>query len=819
MLDVFAWLFAVEILGLLAFPVVYVLLPWLPDRGYSVAKPVGLLLVFYPLWLLASTPVIPNRLPTILAILLALGVASVALLWRRRVEIQEFLRREGWVLLATEAVFLGMFALWAVIRSQDPGISHTEQPMDFAFLNSTVLSMHFPPNDPWLAGETVSYYYFGHLIMGGVGRLAAVPTEVAYNLGIALVAGMAAAAMFGLGTNLVRLTGGRVRGAMVTGFIASFLLIGMANLESGLELVRAGGGGTEGFWKWVSIEGLDAPAVSSGWVPSEHWWWWRASRVINTLDGGQSLDFTITEFPFFSLLLGDLHAHLLALPFVLTFVTLTLNFVVSPVQIGLSWVRDRWTQAAGLALVLGALAFINLWDMVTFGTLFAVAAVAKGYGRYGSLRRGFTAGMAVVGPVVVVALALYLPFYLSFTTQARGILPVDGPVTRPFHFLIVWGMFLWIVVPFLIWEMASVVRRGVWRRREGVVVVIVSVAPWLAWVIAEAAVQILRRLVGDGVLTPWLEGLLLRNIEAMGGLALLDMAWGRFLHLLPLTLMLAGATYIALRRTSMHGQADAAGGTGREETEGAARMFPVVLAGVAVLLLIGPELFYILDVFNNRMNTMFKMSYQAWTLLALVSAYALYYLGSRYGRSGPVVRVAGYGWIGLLTVGFIVTMYYPAASVISNRSGLSGLGTLDGLAYVASTGTGELAAIHWLKENGLPDDRMVEAVGDDYSAYGRVSASTGIPTVLGWTFHEEQWRGSREPFEGRQEAVRLLYQTTDVEEAREILSRYGVTYIIVGPRERTTYGTVGLGKFDSLGDVVFPEAEHEGDVVIYRVRT
>ena len=144
----------------------------------------------------------------------------------------------------------------------------------------------------------------------------------------------------------------------------------------------------------------------------------------------------------------------------------------------------------------------------------------------------------------------------------------------------------------------------------------------------------------------------------------------------------------------------------------------------------------------------------------------------------------------------------PAEATKTKACGLAGKGTLDGLAYVAASSPGEFLGIQWLKERYQPGDRIVEAVGDDYSDYGRVSASTGIPTVLGWTFHEEQWRGSREPFEGRQEAVERHYQTHDPQEAREILRRYGVTHILVGPRERVKYGTDGLAKFAILGDVV-----------------
>ena len=164
-------------------------------------------------------------------------------------------------------------------------------------------------------------------------------------------------------------------------------------------------------------------------------------------------------------------------------------------------------------------------------------------------------------------------------------------------------------------------------------------------------------------------------------------------------------------------------------------------------------------------------------------------------------------------LGALAAFYYPMASTYTKTSGLSGDATLDGLAHVASAAPAEYNGIRWLTENFKPGEIIVEAVGDDYSEYGRVSSSTGIPTVVGWTFHEQQWRGSTKPFEGRREDVQRLYQTLDIEEAREIQSRYGVTYVYVGPRERASYGTDGLGKFEALGDAVF----REGNVVIYRV--
>ena len=226
MIDFLIWLIAIELIGIIALPIVYYLTPWLPDRGYSLAKPVALLLVFYPLWLLASTPFIPNSTLTIWLILVALIAVSVWVFRRYRSEIVSFYRREQSTLIIMEAVFIIVFSIWVLLKIYDPSINHTEQPMDFAFLNAAASSQHFPPQDPWLAGESVSYYYLGYLIFGGISRLAEVPTSVGYNLALATVAGMAATVIFGLAYNMVRLAGGRLVSALITGSAAIFLLLG-----------------------------------------------------------------------------------------------------------------------------------------------------------------------------------------------------------------------------------------------------------------------------------------------------------------------------------------------------------------------------------------------------------------------------------------------------------------------------------------------------------------------------------------------------------------------------------------------------------------
>ena len=797
MIDFLTWLIAIELIGIIALPIVYYLTPWLPDRGYSLAKPVALLLVFYPLWLLASTPLIPNSTLIIWLILIAIIAVSVWLFRRYRSEIVSFYRREQNTLIIMEVVFITVFSIWVLLKIYDPGINHTEQPMDFAFLNASASSQHFPPQDPWLAGESVSYYYLGYLIFGGVSRLADVSTSVGYNLALATVAAMAATVIFGLAYNLVRLAGGKLGSALVTGSAALLLLLGIANLVSGLEMVRAGGGGTQGFWEWVDIKGLDSPQQSSEWHPDESgWWWWRATRVIDTVEDGSSRDYTITEFPFFSFLLGDLHPHVMSLPFVLAWMGFMLNFIVSPVRLGMRWGLPDYDTLVSLGIMglfLGALAFINFVDIAVFGAAFVGITAIKGYSQGRSVWRGFSAGLTVAAPVLVLAVALYLPFYFSFRSQASGVLPVEEYVTRPFHFFMIWGLFLAIVVPFLLWDTATLTQRwkGLKRRKAIAVSLAIALLPWIVWILFQGVMD-------------W-------NISET-----MVTAWGRLIHILPVVLLVAFAVYGAMLRARA-----SANSTEDGTRQGAlALTFVMAMSAVALLLVMGPELFRIVDLFGNRMNTVFKLSYQAWALFAVVGAFALYYVVSRFNGMNPLLRLAAYGWVGVLAVGVLVSLYYPLAAAYTKSLGPSGNATLDGLAYIEAANPSERFGIQWLKENARVDDRIVEAVGDSYSDYGRIASSTGIPTVLGWKFHEEQWRGSRKPFEGREEDVSALYQTTNLEEARRILDKYQINYVIVGPREMTTYGRDGLSKFEQLGELVFPspaDSTDPGEVLIYRV--
>ena len=857
MIDALVWIITLEFLGVLGFPLAFALFSRLPDRGYSVAKAFALLLLAYLLWVFGLTQVIPNSLGTILVIILLGAAVSIWLTIQQRQSMLLFLRSEWRTLLIAEGIFLGFFLIWLGIVSEVPAINHTEKPMDFAFLNAVLRAEHFPPEDPWLAGHPISYYYFGHFIMASLTKLTTSAPAVGYNIALALVPALVAAASFGLVYNLIRLSGGSRGAGLGYGLLAPVLVVLIGNLEGVLELAHNQGWGGSGFWQWVGIKGLDGvtqaaagynialllipaliAAASFGLVyilirlsggsrgagsgygligpvlvllaaklagafeglgslfPDQGWWWWRATRVIDTLADGQSLDYTITEFPFFSFLLGDLHPHVTSLPFLLLFLSLSLNLFLSSRRVGLDWLRRNPWEFGAVALTLGSLSFINSWDFPTYTAILGLLLFAKAYGESWEDRLspgtpptldplGLAAKNAalMVIPLVVAAALLFLPFYWDFSSQAGGILPYTGPGTRPLLFLVVIGLPFLLGAAFLFKQLKGLPRFNRADAPALLMVLTLGLFPWLLWVVLMLSLSLFA---GGAGLDAGLD---------IGRIA------GRTLLVLPGLAVVGLAGFSALQRSK----------TGQEGMT----VFPLLLLAVAAYLLVGAELYFVADGFGNRMNTVFKLYYQAWLLLALAGAYGVYYWQAHASLRSMALRLAHYGWTVVAALALIASLYYPVGAVLE-RTGLLDPGetladnTLDGLAYVKESDPDEYAAIAWLRVQDSHGN-MVEAVGDDYTSYGRVSGSTGIPAILGWKGHELQWRGDPRLFQGREDSVAEIYQSPDPSQVRELLEQYDVQYVYAGRRENTSYQPIKLGGFPDFLETVF----QQGNVTIY----
>ncbi len=784
MSNIALWLLTVEIIGLAAFPLAFFLFPKMADRGYGFSKTFGILLVGYASWILSALRILPSERLTLAGVVVALGAAAGALAWRNRRLFAEFVARNWKMLALGEAVFLAFLLAWTLFRAYDPAIDHTEQPMDFMLLNASIQTSLGQPEDAWLRGETVSYYYFGYWMMGALSELSGVASNFSYNLAMALIPALAAVGALSLVSGMARAGGGSLRFALLGGVGAGVVLGVVANLEGVLEFMRANGMGSADFWAWVGIDGLrePAPALAQGWLPEEFWWWFRASRVINTFVDGAGIDYTIAEFPFFSFILGDMHPHVTAIPFALLFAAFALSYFRSEESADLMAMSVRgYAFLLAMAAALGGLAFTNMWELPTYSALLIGVAALKAYPNPDGADALESAGatLARVGraaaqaPVVVIALAvaLYLPYYLAFSASVNGIGATLTP-TRYLHLFIVWAPVLAFVAPFVAVSFWQTTVGADWRRMT-VISLLAGFLPFAAWM--------LFRLESP---TP-------------AGSAL-----ARFAHTLPLALLVCMAAWSALHEAKRRGASGKA--------------FALALATLGLLLLLGPEFLFVDDVFgapSHRMNTVFKLHYQAWAILACVSGYAIYcWLAARPALGGwrrALSTLTAVAAVALVAGG----MYYTAAAAASKAGGFEREPTLDGLAFVKQSQPAEYAAIQFIRRSLPPDAAVLEAVGEWFDS-ALISRSTGAPTVLAWPGHQEQWRGGSAAFAERAGDVAAIYTTTNADEAQNLLAKYNVDYVYVGPRERLAYGGAGLDKFPDFMDEIF----RQNDSVIYRTR-
>ncbi len=686
------FLLALEALGLAGLPLASRALGRLPGAGLGLARILAWLLLGWLVWIAGSLGLPNGPGLAIGAAAVLAGVAAAVHRRRERANAPDPFRRRLWIW--SEILFVVAFLGAVVVGSYSADVWLTEKPMDMMLANATLTSDSFPPHDPWLSGADVNYYYLGQHMVALLIRLTGVEPTQGYNLALAAVFAVIVTSAFTVAATIAeaaRRQGLAVRRPLGAGAVCVLLLALMGNLRGG--------------WAALHADGLAT------------FDWFGPSRVIPN---------TINEFPFFSWTVGDLHAHLIAIPLTL----LALAFVV---QAGLggppSFVRAcGWWETFCTALAIGWLYAVNSWSWPVMAGLL-VLTVAVWITSPDAVKRRKRAVAWAIG-VLVLGVVLVLPFIASFDPNAGGIGVTREAQREPLaafvkHHLVIEGALLWLLLAPLLTRLCGL--RHPLR--------------WLVW--------------GAGSLVVVLSLLATARLAGAGILAVL------------LAVALASALTRRLR---------------------IAERVLWVIAAAALACLLGAEVGIVKDEFfggpYERMNTVFKLGYQAWILLAVFGAVAL----SAARAWLPLVpRLA---WL-VGAAGLIgVSLAYPIAGTYARKAGFSDGPRLDGRHWLASTAPGDVEAIDWIRAHTPGDAVILEAVGDDYSPFGnaRVSTYTGRPTVLGWQGHELQWSHD---LGTRRTDVETLYKTPDALVARTLMDRYRVAFAVVGPLERTTYGTPG----------------------------
>lgn len=822
MITIIGWYLAVTTLGLLAWPLAFCLLPGLPDRGYTISRALGLLLVGYTFWLLSSLGLLHNTTGAILlSALIVLGLGQWAYRLRTdRTRLLHWLKNHLPLVTTAEALFLLTFAAWVVVRAYNPDISGTEKPMELAFLNGVRTSQAFPPRDPWLSGYAISYYYFGYVIVAMLADLAGAISSVAFNLAIATLFALTLLGSYGLLYNLITAhqppPGQKIgdRTAAIGALLAPLLTGVIGNLEGFFELLRALHLPfiTDGFWTWLDIENINQPLAGPLWPPTQwrFWWWWRASRVIHDRDvAGASIGLQpIDEFPFFSFLLGDMHPHVLALPFGLLALGLIFNLLAQHESI-------TRRQLALYAVCFGGLAFLNAWDLPIYLFILVAALIARAVRQQGaleitSLRKPILTGLGIL----IIGILVYLPWYIGFSSQAGGILPNAIFATRLHQYVVMFGPFVVVITWFLIDETIRFHHRVDWINGLSLSLVVLSALVASMFLLGTLALRhdtAVRAFVlnSTGITT---DGLSDETITAYLPAAIQAIVRHRLAH--PLTpLLLTVVLILTTARLIPRPPLDAPDQTPPFD---ASTAFALVLILTGTLLSLGPEFVYLRDNFGQRLNTIFKFYFAAWVMFSIAAAYAAYALARRLRLFPRALFTTTFAL--LIAAGMI----YPVFATPNKTGGFirhqdEPPPTLDGIDYIRRQYPADYQGILWLQANAQPGAVVLEAVGGAYSYYARVSSTTGLPTVIGWANHERQWRGERyDDLAGsREHDVREIYDTPNMQRAQELLDRYQVNYIFVGTLERDPAfaSPAGIQKFDRFLTAVY----NASGVTIYSV--
>ncbi|MFN2303088.1 MAG: DUF2298 domain-containing protein, partial [Anaerolineales bacterium] len=548
----------------------------------------------------------------------------------------------------------------------------------------------------------------GYILVGMLAKLTFTSGGVAFNLMLALVFGMSAVGAYGILYDLISKYQSKLKHiiqATSWALLGPIFLLLVSNLEVILEMAHQAGLGwdlaanTSKFWQWINIESLlTPPNPPLTLIPQRFWWWWQASRVIHDIDllGNVSGLSPIDEFPAFSFVLGDLHPHVLVMPFVMLIVGLAFQILLG----GMDRHEQIWKipipyplrTFAVSAVLMGGIAFLNTWDLPVYFVLLLVAYFMRQIHRKGWHWDRILELFTLAIPLGVCAVLLYLPFFISFQSQAGGILP---NIVYPTRGLYLWLMFGTLFIPFLLFF--------VWLWRKGTRLNL------------RLGALLIFSLIGILFIMSLLLGLLVARTEigqqfiasqgqtSIGGMIMVALQHRvKFgFGLLSLAVLLAFGLSFLLGCVQK---------IAKEKQCHAAIIFVLVLIVLGGVMVLAPEFVYLQDSFGARMNTIFKFYYQAWMLWSLAAGFA------------AVVIFNSGRWFSkfILTLFILLGLIYPILAFPNKTDGFSPVNgyTLDASAYFEDYQPDEAAAIEWLKKE--PKGIVAEAIGGQYSGYARV---------------------------------------------------------------------------------------------------
>ena len=709
------WLLAL-FMGMVAMPLTGRLFEGFEDKGWLFSKVLAIAVTGFLTWFLVALEILSFTAAVCIGVSVACAVVCAVIFHiQLKKDIECYPTGKIRLIIREELLFFGIFLMWTYLAGFRPQAYGTEKFMDYGFMEAMMRSTTLPARDLWYSEGTINYYYGGQYFAVFLTKLSGTKVELTYNLMRTFVAGLAFIMPFSLVHQMVKdrlgrnISGWKKKLPSVTGFLAGIAVSVAGNMHYVVYACVI---------PW--IQKLKGEEVSSYWFPD-------ATRYIGF--NPDVADKTIHEFPCYSFVLGDLHAHVVDIMFVLLILALLYAWMkkVRTTKITLEntekkefWRRQLlMPQLLAAAALLGMFHWTNYWDfviyyVVTGGTLLFMNIICL----KGDIRQILAVTIAQAIEIFAIATVIILPFTLQFTTMVQGVRLAQNH-SLPHQLLILWGLptilTLVFVISLIIEKLKKLEHKSLYRLMKA-------------------------------VRTP--------------------------------------------------------------------DLFAVIMGLCAIGLVAIPELVYVRDIYENgnaRANTMFKLTYQAYIMFGMTMAYVIFRL--LFINCKKILKAVG-------VIGFVLLLWtcgYFGRSVDSwfgqvlDPSQYKGL---NATAFLETDFVEDAGAIRWLKENIQDSPVVLEANGDSYSNYERVSAMTGLPTVMGWYVHEWLWRNDVADLNEKSAEIESIYTSTDTQRVQELIKKYDISYIFVGSCEREKYGeNLNNAGLESLGEIVYQDSNYETYIV------
>jgi YYY domain-containing protein len=748
------WWLAITCLGVIFMPLTSLIFASFHDKGYLFSKSIGIAICGYLMWFLSSAHVMKfTEVSCIITVVIGFVFNGIILFLQKKYKgingSEENRERTAWnagtfdAILSEELLFFGLFLLFTYIRGFKPEAYGTEKFMDFGFMTSMMRSEYMPPQDFWFSGTKLNYYYVGQYLATYLTKLSFVDVTLGYNLMLMMIGAfsfvLSYSLLYNVALQFIKDQGKKSKAIpKISGMIAGAAVCIAGNMHYPT-------------YQW--FEGIVRKFFGME-ASTEKYWFPDATRFIGYHP--ETTDKTIHEFPAYSFVLGDLHAHVINILFVLTVLGILFAWLCTRNEVRGTkpklWKEIFHPAIILIAFFIGLFHTTNFWDFPIYFVVAGAIILFSNMVVYNFKSTMF--GVTALQGIFVIAFSeiVCLPFTLNFDQISTNIcLTVSRTALN--QMIILWGLPIVTVVCFIGFVIANFLKNQ--KQKE--------------------------------------------QLEAIKQ----KTAFSQF--------------FLTLTNSDF---------------------FIIILGLCAIGLILIPEVVYVEDIYSGdykRANTMFKLTYQAFIMFGICFGYIFLRLLC-FGKTGRQKRYAAAGLIL-----FALTLCYAQNAVnawygnIFDRAGYKGL---DATAFLKTEMPDDELATNWLNENVTGAPIVLEANGDSYTDYQRVSVMTGLPTVLGWRTHEWLWKSDTTLLDERTADIELIYTQTNASEVQtdeteiptdesegqtdettvvtketkviisapevlELLEKYQVSYLYVGKLEQDKFPAIDHDLLKSLGEVVF----------------